>query len=374
MEIYMAKIKVLQFPIANSFGGITHYALDNWKWMDKEKFQCDFATMSKKLDFADDILATGSKIHYISCYAEENRDKFMEEFNAILDEGYDVVHLHTKQWKSFLVEELCKAKGIKKVIVHAHSTGIDTLDEEKRAFEIQLHEKVKKEFSIDMATDFWACSELAADFLFGEQIPKEKIKIMPNAIELEKFVCDARVRQEYREKYNLQNNFVIGNVGRMVYPKNQEFLIDVFAQVKKNICNAKLVIIGDGELREKLEQKVKDYCLEKDILFLGKREDVNCWYQAMDVFCLPSRFEGFPISMIEASASGLYCIGSDLITTEVEKIGSISLISLENQVWIENILDKIEKKRINNLEILKSQGFIIEEQIKKIEKAYGEQI
>ncbi len=87
----MDKIKILQFPIANSNGGITHYALGNWQWMDKSRFQCDFATMSKSLDFADDILATGSKIHYISCYAEENPEKFEEEFCRILEEGYDVV-------------------------------------------------------------------------------------------------------------------------------------------------------------------------------------------------------------------------------------------------------------------------------------------
>jgi hypothetical protein len=128
----MRKIKILQFPIANSNGGITHYAMENWKWMDKERFQCDFATMSKKLDFADEVLATGSNIYYISCYAEENREQFIKEFNEILDNGYDVVHLHTKQWKSFLVEELCRQHRVSKVIVHSHSSEIEVTDVAQR--------------------------------------------------------------------------------------------------------------------------------------------------------------------------------------------------------------------------------------------------
>ena len=370
MEIYMAKVKILQFPIANSFGGITHYALDNWKWMDKEQFQCDFATMSKKLDFADEILNTGSKIHYISCYAEENKEKFIEEFSAILDEEYDVVHLHTKQWKSFLVEELCKAKGVKKVIVHAHSTGIDTLDEEKREFEINLHEQVKQEFTEELATDFWACSKLAADFLFGKQIPSEKIRIMPNAIELDKFKYNEQIRQKYREDYNLQNSFVIGNVGRMVYQKNQEFLIDVFFEVRKSISNAKLVIIGDGELREKLEKQVEEYGLENDVLFWGKREDVNCWYQVMDVFCLPSRFEGLGIVMIEAQAAGLPCVGSVEIPEEVEITECVIRLPFIIEQWEETIVSLEACGRKESRDKLVEKGYSISKQIKEIEREY----
>ena len=142
----MKKIKILQFPIANSYGGITHYALENWKWMNKEQFQVDFATMSKKLDFADEITVTGSKIHYISCYAEENREQFIKEVNQILDQGYDVVHLHTKQWKSFLVEQICEERGVPRIIVHSHSTRCDANDEEKRKRETEEHYRVRKEF------------------------------------------------------------------------------------------------------------------------------------------------------------------------------------------------------------------------------------
>lgn len=185
-------MKILQFPIAASYGGITHYILDNWKWIDREKFQFDFATMSKELDFADEILSAGSKIHYITCYAEENEKKFIEEVNGILDQGYDVVHLHTKQWKSFLIEKICMERKVPRVIVHAHSTRCDADDTRVREIETEMHYKVKKLFSASYATDFWACSDAAADWLFGGQIPRNKIRIMKNAVEIKKFSFDEK--------------------------------------------------------------------------------------------------------------------------------------------------------------------------------------
>lgn len=340
----MKKIKILQFPIANSFGGITHYALNNWKWMNKDIFQCDFATMSKKIDFADEILASGSNIHYISCYAEENEEQFRKDVCKILEEGYDVVHLHTKQWKSFIMEELCKECGIPKVIVHSHSTGIDTLDPIKRKIETELHEKTKMKFNTSLATDFWACSRLAADFLFGKQIPKEKIRIMNNAIDIDKFEYNESIRKQYRHKYNLENCFVIGNIARFVYQKNHEFLIEVFAELEKLIPESRLLLIGDGELRDDIEDKVKKLGIEKKVIFLGKIKDVNNWYQAMDVFCLPSRFEGLPITVVEAQAAGLPCVISDTITDEVQIEQSVSLVAANDIKQYVNILEKIAKQ------------------------------
>lgn len=366
----MKKVKVLQFPIANSKGGITHYALDNWKWMDKSKFQCDFVTMSKKLDFADEILATGSRIFYISCYAEQNKEQFVKEFDKILSEGYDVVHLHTKQWKSFLVEELCKKHGIPKIIVHSHSTGIDTLDPIKREWEVQQHEQVKKKFSVDMATDFWACSKAAADFLFGEQIPGDIIRIMPNAIDLSKFAYNQEIRSRYRREYGLENCFVIGHVGRFVYQKNHEFLIKVFYEVSKEICNARLVLLGEGELITKIQRQVEEYNLKNKVLFLGKRDDVNYWYQAMDAFCLPSRFEGLPISMIEAQAAGLPCADSMEITEEVVITDHVVRLPLDVEMWREQLLNYREIVRKDDQMSLRNAGYDIQEQIKVIEKFY----
>lgn len=364
------KKKILQFPIANSKGGITQYILNNWKWMDKEKIQCDFVTMSSYLEFENEILETGSKVYHISCYAEDNREQFINEFEKILSRGYDVVHLHTKQWKSFLVEELCIKLGIPKVIVHSHSSGIEVNDPIKRKEEKILHEQVKEMFCENMATDFWACSKTAANHLFGKQISSKRIKIMPNAIDLKKFGYDEEIRNKIRKKYGLEGCFVLGHVGRYEYSKNHEFLINVFSQISKRTEDARLILIGDGNLFQKVQERAEKLGLTKKILFLGKRSDVSEWYQAMDVFCLPSRFEGLPIVMIEAQASGMPCIGSDCISEEI-KIGSnVNLLPLKEEVWVNCLLKLKKERRENNIKKLAESGYDIKKQIKILEKMY----
>lgn len=372
VDFVMKKIKILQFPIANSKGGITHYALENWRWMDKSRFHCDFATMSKHLDFEDEIRATGSNIFYISCYAEENKERFTDEFRKILAEGnYDVVHLHTKQWKSFLVEEICKEYCVSKIIVHSHNTEIDVLNPLKREKERLLHEQIKRQFKENIATDFWACSDAAADFLFGEQISKQKIKIMPNAIDIDKFAYNPETRKRYREKYGLQDCFVIGHAGRFAYQKNHEFLVNTFAEVSKKIKNARLVLLGDGELFSEVQNQVKKLNLENRVLFLGKRDDIAGWYQAMDVFCLPSRFEGLGIVLIEAQTSGLKCITSMEVPDETHITENIIYLPLKQSRWVEEIVNcKNGSSRMNMKEQIHAAGYDISAVIKDMERLY----
>lgn len=374
----MRKIRVLQFPIANSKGGITQYVLQNWKYIDRSRFQFDFATMSKSLTFAEQLEKDGCKIYYISCYAEENKKKFIEEFRRILAEGnYDVVHLHTKHWKSFLVEQIAKEVGVKKIIIHAHSSGIDTLDKEKREKEIRLHNQVRENLWEGIATDFWTCSWRAADFIFGNKIPESKIKIMNNAIDLLVYAYHPETRKKYREILGIRDNeCIIGNVGRFVYPKNQEFLIEVFSEVcksnKKGQNNYKLLLVGAGEREQEYRKIVQEKELTENVIFAGQRTDVPALLQAMDIFCLPSRFEGFPIALIEAQAAGLPCLVSNLITDEIRENEKVIMKELELEVWKQEIfkLDIDNKKQ--NREVFLSKEYEIGNQIKKIEQGYCE--
>lgn len=362
----------MQFPLAASKGGMTRYVLGNWKWMDKTKFQCDFVTMNKHLDFEKEILLTGSKIFHISCYAEEDQEQFIKEFEEILKEDYDVVHLHTKYWKSFLMEELCKKHHVPKVIVHAHATDIINIaDPIKKEKELRIHEQVKKKFCEELATDFWACSELAADFLFGEQIARDKIRIMPNAIEISKFTYNQKNRDFYRKKYGLENSFVIGHVGRFGYAKNHEFLLRVFNDVLKRVNHARLLLLGTGELFTEVREYARTLQIEDKILFLGRREDIYNWYQAMDVFCLPSRMEGFPMVLVEAQAAGLPCGGSMAITQEVEiseNMVRLPLLVSEWVKWILNCYSTVGKR--SRMQTIDSK-YDIQNQIKVIQEMYS---
>ena len=374
----MRRIKVLQFPIANSKGGITQYVLQNWRFIDKEKFQFDFATMSKSLDFADVLEKEGSKIHYISCYAEDDRERFIYEFKRILTkEKYDIVHLHTKQWKSFLVEQIAKQAGVKRIIIHAHSTGIDTLDKKKREEEIQLHNQILDGFGEDIATDFWACSKKAADFIFGDKIPQSKIKIMHNAIDLSKYTFNHEIRELYRKELGIEDgDCIIGNVGRFAFPKNQEFLIKVFATIceetKIGKRKYKLLLVGAGEREEKYKKMVCEYGLSQSVIFTGFRTDIPELLQAMDIFCLPSRFEGLPISIVEAQASGLVCIVSDTITREVSLTENVHYCKLEVDEWVKSIFRLAENlpQRIDISFGERNDDFDIRKQIKVVEDEY----
>jgi len=369
----MKKLKILQFPIANTGGGVTQYVLKNWDFIDKSRFQFDFVTLSNSIDFENRIIEQGCKVHHISYSAEKNQEQFILEFNRILDEEYDVIHIHTMSWKSFLVEQIAKKREIPMVIVHSHNTMVTSSDED-RELAIELHEKQKKLFNSDLATHFCACSNLAADWLFGEQIPRDKIKIMKNAVDVNCFSYNLEVRNAYRSKLGLDDCFVVGNIGRFVYQKNHEMLIDVFKQVYDKVPNARLMLIGTGELEIEIRKKVQQYQLDDKVFFMGKRNDVNCLMMSMDVFVLPSRFEGLPIVLVEAQTSGLKCLTSTQITNEVAITNLIEFIPLQDvREWVQKIIDYSKGySRINTDRLITEEGYNIKFQIKELEKLYLE--
>jgi glycosyltransferase involved in cell wall biosynthesis len=371
----MSKIKVLQFSIGNRCGGVTQYILKNWEFIDKEKFQFDFVTLSKELDFEKKLTQQECKIHYISCYAEENIEKFKKEMNKVFDEDYDVVHLHTNYWRSFVVEELAMKNRIPKVIVHSHNTMIiDAVNEEKRKESIRTHNMQREKFSTGLATDFCACSQLAADWLFGEQIPRNRIKIMKNAIDVKAFSFDEAIRNEYRKMLGLENCYVLGHIGRFDYQKNHEMLIETFNKACTTIPNARLMLVGVGVLEDYIREKVYKYGLEDKVLFMGKRSDVSSLLQTMDLFLLPSRYEGFGIALLEAQASGVKCLASINVPNEVVITDNIELIDLDANEWAKKVIDYSKGyERVNVDDIITAAGYNIRYQIKELEELYSAQ-
>ena len=332
------KIKILHFSIANSGGGITKYALRIWKNIDREQFQCDFATMSDKLDFASELESQGCRVHYICTYSEQDPVKFENEINRILDYGYDVLHLHTSWWRGFAVEEIAKKRGVPKVIIHSHNTDVHIPIGMTREEARKLHYTWQKKVTENIATDFWACAKKAADWLYGENIPAEKIKIIPNAVDLDKFYFNKDIRKKYREAMGVKDQVVIGMIARFQYQKNHEFAIEFFNLLSKRMPNAILLLIGIGELQEEIQKTVQMYNLESKVKFLGLRNDIENMLQAFDLFILPSRFEGLPLTLVEAQASGLKCITSENVTEESEITTNLIRIPLYLDLWVEEAL------------------------------------
>lgn len=334
----MKKIRVIHFTIANTAGGVTKSVLELWKYIDRDRFHFDFVTMSDKLDFADELEKEGCNIYYLSAYAEDNLALFTREVREIFSNGYDVVHLQTSWWRGFVVEEIAKEMNIPKVIIYGNNIDVHIRENQSREAARKLHFQYREILTEDIATVFSACSEEAAKWLYGDRIPKEKIKIIPYGVTLEQYRYNAEVRKRYRAELGIGSEFVIGHVGRFAYQKNHEFLIEVFREIVRKDSHVRLLLVGIGELEDKIKAKVREYSLEDKVIYTGKREDVGGLMQAMDIFAFPSRFEGFGIVLIEAQAAGLKCLTSKNIPEKARITDNIEFLELDAKIWVNSIL------------------------------------
>lgn len=368
----MKPIRVLHLA-PPGFGGIDAYIFGHYRYMDQNRFRFEFLTQNTALEKAEQYRDFTYKVWPMLATAEQDRDGFVRNIREIFRNGHDVLHLHTSYWTGFLLEELAKEAGIPKVILHAHSTAVDENDPEKRLALSRRHEEIKRAFLPDLATDYWACSWKAAGWLFGEQIPGEKIRIMKNAIEVERFRFSQQKRKKLRQEFGIEEDtLVLGTAGRLSYQKNQAFLIGVFADFHRRHPNSKLLLVGDGELRGALKLQIAEKGLEKDVLILGWRTNVEDYLQAMDIFLLPSRFEGLGIAAVEAAASGLPCLVSDQVPKEVAFAENIRHIPLDISAWTAALEEaaQLHMNRQDGAEAVRAAGYDIKRQAKVLEALY----
>lgn len=228
-----------------------------------------------------------------------------------------------------------KKAGVPIRIAHSHNTSID------RDFKYPLKQLFRTQIT-GVANVYCACGKEAGQFLFG----KRPFKVIPNAIEVDRFLYHQEVRHRVRMKLNLSGKYVVGHVGRLSYQKNHDYLIDIFEELYQRDQNARLLLIGTGDKEKALRDKVQKKALEEAVLFLGNREDVNELYQAMDIFVMPSFFEGIPVTGIEAQFSGLTCLFSDRVPSEVDFSGNCVFIPLSanKSVWVRKIMEERKEK------------------------------
>ena len=366
------KIKVLHFPMTNAYSGVAQYVLENWRFIDKRRFQFDFMTLSKtKLFFEDTVAEQGCKVHHISCYAEENNEQFTKEVLEIMSEGYDIIQLHTSYWKSFLVEELAREAGVPRIIIHSHNSSV--LEGDHREERIAHHQQCVANLRETIATDYWACSREAAKWLYGNSIPAERIVIQKNAIDIDRFRYNPDTAQRIRKEFGWNDCYVIGHVGRFSYQKNHAFLMRIFKAVHDRNSSTRLLLVGIGPEREKVDRMIDELNLQDNVSILERRNDVHELLQAVDCFVLPSLFEGFPIVLTEAQATGCHCITSEAVIEEAILTKNAERLPLEENTWINRLKDLSEGKpgrQINNAEVLIEQGYDLKDQIKIIEKDY----
>ena len=349
--------KILVYGLTDTRGGVESFLLNYYKNFNINNIQMDFISNTCNTVYREEVKKLGGKIFNV-CSKKKNPLKFKKDMENIFknhSHEYDAVWVNLCSLANIDYLKFAKKYGIKRRIVHSHSTA-----NMFGKFKGYLHYYNKKKIS-KYATDFWACSHSAAKWFYDDDILKnEKFKIIKNAINTEKFLFNEKVRDEYRKKLSIENKFVLGNIGRFNFEKNHEFLIEVFKKVREKCDNAVLLLIGDGYLEENIKEKVKSLDLERSVIFLGVRDDVNKIMQAIDIFLMPSKFEGLPVSAIEAQASGAKCILSNNITDEIK---------ITNLVEFENI-DRHDSAKKWESKILKyKDGYLRYYTIKEISES-----
>lgn len=304
---------------------------------------------------ANKFLDTGVTLYIGGCGENDNiRQITYQDLEYLTSlHNYDVIHSNSgKVWINYFACYFGIKNNIPKRIVHSHSALLPRIKPE-----VQKQDDIYRKFILENATDFLACSEKAAKWLFGSGF--QDYTVLKNGIDLEKYRFDREIRDKYRKELGIENKFVIGHAGRFGKQKNHAFLIDIFKEITKYNEDSVLLMAGGGTLFEDIKCKTKKFGMENKCMFLGVREDMPGLLQAMDVFVLPSLFEGFPVSLVEARASGLPCITSDEITEEVCLLKEVERIPLKDDAkhWAEKILKFKDFKRESVTHDLELSGY-----------------
>lgn len=369
--------KVLFFVDRMRVGGIQVLLWNLQNHFNHDVIHCDYLVLDdgEAYEYEEMFRSTGANVYKLNGIwldSPQGYIAYRKAMDQFFKEHHDYVAVHMNaSSKNFMLLYYAKKYGIKKRIVHSHNTGFQTHNPLKKI--------VGDIFKIPMmkyATDYFACSEIAGEWLFGKNnVRSGKVYIMPNAIDLDKFEFKQSVRNKVRQELGLsENQILIGHVGRFTIQKNHKYLLQIFAKVHQIAPEAVLILVGIGELMNEMKDEAEKLGIADVVRFLGFRNDVNDLTQAMDVFLMPSFYEGFPVTGIEAQASGCPCVFSDTITREAALLDDTVFINLSQspEIWAKIILE-LAKKNMNRSEckqVLKEKGFDIKETVNFLEEFY----
>lgn len=350
-------------------GGIESFMMAYYRNIDRKKVQIDFIVHGyDKGVYDEEILSLGGKIYNIPIKSKNILGNILKLRSIFKNNDYKLVHSHLDAM-STLVLKVAKECGIPIRIAHSHNINHLTNNRIKYIINEQSRKKINY-----YATDLFACSVPAGKWLFGDnQMDSGNVKIIKNAIEIEPYKYNEKIRDEIRKKLSISDELVLGHVGRFDYQKNHDFLIDVFYGFQQVHSNSILVLIGDGVLKDEIQDKITRLKINDKVRILGSRNDVNNLLNIFDVFLLPSKFEGLGISLIEAQANGLKCITSTNTPKEVNISQDLKFLGTDKndiKLWIEEILKLKNYIRSDNTEKLINAGYDIKNESVKLQKIY----
>ena len=358
----------------SAFGtdGISMFVLNNHRFFKREgtRYHLVYSSIHSPegivKGYVDDFKKNGDEAIYIPKgqgllgYAIKLRQYFKKE-------KIDVLHVHGSSSAILIEMIVAKMAGVKKIVAHSHNT---------RGNHNIIH-KILRPIVNRFADEKLACGELAGKWMYGQH---GKFTIIPNCIDTEKYRYDEKIRKEVREEFGIDETaFVIGHVGMFTEIKNQNFLLHLIDYLRgKGKYDCKLLLVGHGPLMEEVQKESARLGLTKSVIFLGNRNDVYRIMMAMDVFCLPSLYEGFPIVSVEAQASGLPSLLSKNISPEVCITDLVKLLPIEGGIepWCDAIMDidKNKKERSQYVQRIKDAGYDINHSSSMLEELYRIQI
>ena len=365
----MTTIRILHILHSMNRGGAENAIMNYYRHIDRSQVQFDFLlTEPNKCQFEDEIITLGGRIYRVPVLRMSNPFPYLKGVSSFFDKHpeYRIVHSHTSS-KSVFPLWIAKKKGIPVRIAHSHSSQS----------EVGIDGKIRNLLKYPLkhvATSYFACGSDAAKWLYGEKMTNEgRVTIIPNVIECKRFVYNPIIREEYRKKLGISDNtLLLGCTARFCYPKNQAFAVSILKELHKKNINSVLLLVGDGEERPIIEAKIAENRLEEFVKFAGIVSNVSDYEQAMDVFLMPSFYEGLPLSLIEAQISGLPCFVSEGVPKEADKTGLVKFISLDEgpSKWASTILDYHNYRRRSFINELVAAGYDAETSAKDLEQFY----
>lgn len=345
-------VRILHIVSYMQRGGLETFIMNCYRHIDREKMQFDFIVHRQfRSDYDDEIEALGGKIYRLPRLNpfSPGYKKALRTFFKTHPE-YKIVHCHL-DCMSALPLGAAKQCGVPVRIAHGHNSNQD------KDWKYPLKRIYMRKIPA-VATHFFACSEAAGQWMF----PGQKVTVINNGIETEKFAFDHEIRDEVRQTLGIGEELVLGHVGRFVPQKNHDFLIDIFAEVNKRVPNSRLLLMGTGPLEDRIKEKVRRSGLADRVSFMGVRSDVNRILQAIDVFVLPSLYEGFGIVAVEAQTTGAACVIADNVPKDCQMTDLVHFVSLQDSPaeWAEKIIAAPTSERTSKQDAIIAAGFDIQ--------------
>lgn len=354
--------RVLHIIRTMNMGGAQVIIMNLYRNINRQNIQFDFLLNEKGI-FDDEIRKLGGTIFYMPYLTQIGPNKYKKELENFFAQHleYKIIHSHMNQ-VSGLILEAAKRAEVPYRIAHAHSTN------NKNHIVGKIYKKYLQHKINNNANYRFACSEDAGKWLYSG----EKFTIIKNGIDFSKFAFDSQKREQMRKQLGINSGcIVIGNVGRFSKVKNHTFLINLFKKFQEK-QEAKLLLIGEGKLKQNMIQKVQEEKLEDKVIFQVEKEHIEDYYQCIDLYICPSLYEGIPLTLIEAQCNGIPILASNTIDKNVKIMENVQFENLSStlDIWLKDIEELLKEGRTQQIEKIEKAGYNIKQQARKLEKIY----